>query len=481
MFNWWLVVVACIVAVVALALIIYLVILFQSPEDKNQAWLPKIIVIIGLLMACFNVLLLPYDVANRKDPTVQNSYGGGIDVVLVWQIVMWTICGFTFLVVPFAMFYYEAYDPEQPNVCNQIKPALCYTTIALFVFVLLLVVLWLTVGFADIPYTLYVVNPTDGYLPEDLPPAFTSFQAESSQTMQIQVSIYVYMVGLMSAIGWVLFFIFGGIGLAAFPYDFIENFIDRPKPITRAEYDAKLEAIGKECLRLVPIGKKLDEEGRSNPGKKHSKKVAIFKRQVQDLEKAHEKLEIAYKDQGGSVLKAWLGLFIGILGVLLSLAWFLHVIIWNIFKVNPFLNSLFIVLDNAFSLLGTLAYGIFAFYLLWCVIKGNAKFGLNCIFFTVHPMKVNGTLMNSFLFNTLLILIASVSTVQFCAISFAEYASNTSVNQLFSTYVENLKGLNYVVKYLQYPMIAIAVLSFFFLILCQKRCRAKQEEDDDDD
>lgn len=37
-------------------------------------------------------------------------------------------------------------------------------------------------------------------------------------------------------IGWILFSIFGGIGLAALPIDLIQEFQHRPKPITQAEY-----------------------------------------------------------------------------------------------------------------------------------------------------------------------------------------------------------------------------------------------------
>jgi len=54
--------------------------------------------------------------------------------------------------------------------------------------------------------------------------------------------------------------------------------------------------------------------------------------------------------------------------------------------------------------------GFFSIYLLWCCTKGALKFGLRIPFiFSVHPMKVNETWMNSFLFNVNLILICSVS------------------------------------------------------------------------
>lgn len=43
-------------------------------------------------------------------------------------------------------------------------------------------------------------------------------------------------------------------------------------------------------------------------------------------------------------------------------------------------------------------------------------------------MKVNDTLMNSFLFNITLILLCSVSVTQFCAHAFSAYARLTAIN-----------------------------------------------------
>lgn len=477
----WLVIVAIIVATLTLALVFYLVVLFSSEDDENQAWLPKVIVVLGLSLACFNVLLLPYDVANKQHPEVANSTGGGVDTVLVWQMVMISVALFCFLIVPFSIFYYEAYDPEQSSIFDQIRPAFCFTTISFMVFTILLFVLWLTLGEAAIPFQAYTTNAQriDVHNYADATCGQMSFQIESSDdTLNIKVSWFVYLVGLMSAAGWVLFFVFGGVGIVAMPLDFIDAYRDRPKPITAADYAKMREEIGKESARLVPIGKQLDEQGRQNDwGKKYKKKAARFKHQVEELETAYTKLEISYREQGGSVLKAWLGLFVGLLSILLSTGWVLHIILCNLFKLTPFLNSFFIALDDSFSLLGILAYGVFAFFLLWCVVKGCTKIGCNLLLITLYPMKINGTMMNAFLFNTLLIMIASVSVVQFCSISFREYAVNTSADSLFSNYIERLKGLNYIVMYLQYPMLAIIGLTMLWLFICPKR---KPKEDDDE-
>merc|ERR1712196_468792 len=111
--------------------------------------------------------------------------------------------------------------------------------------------------------------------------------------------------------------------------------------------------------------------------------------------------------------------------------------------IDPVLNNYFMVMDAAFPLFGTMSYGIFAFYLLACVIKGNMKMGLRFFFMPIHPMKVGGTMMNSFLVNTSIMLLCSVSVVQFCVMSFSLYARLTAVDLLFGSQIKYLKFLTY--------------------------------------
>lgn len=474
MISWWLILIAVVIAIITIATIIYLLVLFQAEEDRTQAWFPKVVVVAGLALAAFNVLLLPYDVANRQDPTVFGNEGGGLNTTVAWQIVLYCIAGFVLILVPFAMMYYEAQDPDQKSIMDQIKPALIYTIVAFFIFVILLIILWLTIGTANIDYQKYIGNGVS------TPPSAVAygFQGDSSSaTLEVKVSFFVYLCALMSVIGWIVFFLFAGVGLVAFPMDFIRNFRDRPKPINGAEYATKKVEIAKETQVLIEAGKKLDEKTNKS-GRKYRKSLAAFKRQVNELERYYEKLEISYRQKGGQLLLAILQLILGCLGIVLSVAWILHIILYNAAKVTPFLNNMFISMDSAFQLFGVLAYGMFAFYLLWCVVKGCTKVGVNLLLFTVYPMEVNKTLMNAFVFNTGLILITSVTVVEFCANSFDQYAANTSVNALFTVYATKLKYLGYVLKYFQYPLLAISFLALLWLLICPQR---KVEEDDDDD
>jgi LMBR1 domain-containing protein 1 len=74
------------------------------------------------------------------------------------------------------------------------------------------------------------------------------------------------------------------------------------------------------------------------------------------------------------------------------LFWILHIIIYvlpvmlNQLPLGSFLNSFF---ESTFSipLIGIVFYGIFAFWLLACVIKGNVKMGVRFVFVAIHEMK----------------------------------------------------------------------------------------------
>ena len=44
-YNWFLILVASIAAVVLVMINVYILVNFQHPEDRNQAWVPKLVVV----------------------------------------------------------------------------------------------------------------------------------------------------------------------------------------------------------------------------------------------------------------------------------------------------------------------------------------------------------------------------------------------------------------------------------------------------
>lgn len=73
--------------------------------------------------------------------------------------------------------------------------------------------------------------------------------------------------------------------------------------------------------------------------------------------------------------------------------------------------------------------------------------------------------MNAFLFNTLLLLLSSVTITQFCSSAFSMYARVTSANSIFNVGVKYLLGIGYVWQFYQWAFVAIAILSLVYFLL----------------
>ena len=64
--DWFLILVSCISVVLLFIVSLYFLVYYQHPDDKNEAWFPKITVLLGMMIAGATVLLLPLDVANNE-------------------------------------------------------------------------------------------------------------------------------------------------------------------------------------------------------------------------------------------------------------------------------------------------------------------------------------------------------------------------------------------------------------------------------
>jgi len=461
--NVFLIVIGVIIFAAIIAINIYILVYFQHEEDKNTAYFPKIVVVAGLTLTCVDILLLPFDVGNT-------TTNGGIPMEIIWQVVYILIAIVAVAILPFTLFYYEAEDPSSTHA-KQIRTAFCYEGITLVIFVVFTVVLWLTVGVAQVPVDKFY-SPL---IPAQNFTACTTCSAAYNQEIDFRVSFVLYIISMLALVGMVLFVVFGGIGLAALPLDLINGYRERPRFLPIDVYLKKKQDVGQRAAALIENGQKLEAEmgGTRAKTRKQATEFNRFRTAVYLLENDWKKLEKSRSTPAQRLLQIiwdYVQLILGILGIVISIVWLLHIILYvvpvslNKPPIHPFLNAFFIVLDSAFGLFGTAAYGLFSFYLLWCVYKGNFKFGVRIPFlFQIHPMKVGETLMNAFLFNTLVLLLASVTVVQFCTIAFAGYNSNTAIDRLFNIGVRYLTGIKYVWFYYFWFLLGFAVIGIVYL------------------
>ncbi|CAN1853725.1 LIMR family protein At5g01460 [Linum perenne] len=319
-FNLALVIVAIVVCVIVLIFNVYLLVNYQHPDDKNQAYFPKVVVVFGLSVAVISILMLPADVANRQ-ACRHAIYNGACNLTLpmkdLWIAVYIIDALLVFFIIPFAMFYYEG--DQDKTIGKRIKSALCWVITTAVVCALLLGILYGLVGKVD--FTVRHLSSTT----MNFPTSWTGFSvsqpcignnahqcsaylanAASEKTWTMQTTFPEYVVALATIAGSVLFSIFGGVGIASLPLGLIFSFLRRPKAvITRSQYIKEATELGKKARELKKAADSLHQEERGGAkGRKWRKNVKAVEKELHQLEEDVKLLEEMYP-QGEKAETTW--------------------------------------------------------------------------------------------------------------------------------------------------------------------------------
>lgn len=123
----------------------------QHPDDRNAAWLPKIIVLLGLFLSCGMVLMLPFDASLSQSCDQDPSCGvlGGLATMWygtpllrstarererggaraeargVFRYVGFiSVAIMAFVLIPLAYFWYETDDED--GVASRVATTICW-------------------------------------------------------------------------------------------------------------------------------------------------------------------------------------------------------------------------------------------------------------------------------------------------------------------------------------------------------------------
>ena len=452
---------------------------------------------LGLSLSELSILLLPLDVANRaacSDAIVLSACNFALPMMQLWTAVYMTMLILIVFVVPFTMFYYE--QDHDMSVLGKLISSSWWVAGTFLILGLILGLSYGFAGFVDLPVT----TLTSGIAPfgasDDVlgasaaacvktatfPDSTTmgySCDASSgvpTETWSVRTSFPVYVVALMSVVSWVLFIVFGGVGVTALPVDLIKAFLGRPRTvIPKSEYIRIAGKIAEHTQTVIAEARDVQREERgTGRTRKTRRALAEIDKKLMQLEEDELTLQKIFP-QGEDREASWMmtitgyyvKLVLGVASAIVSLLWLLHIALYIFMSppASPFLNDFFVTLDSVWGLFGTSAFALFCFYIIMCVVKGNIKVGFRFLLFAVHPMRLNGTLMSSFLFNVGLIMLSSISVIQFCTRAFDGYAAETSVSKIFGEELNHMRGIGtlFAQNVLMYVFFGFAALAAIVL------------------
>lgn len=463
MVDVFLIIVCIVFSVLSFVVGFFIITMFQNKEDRFgpcYSWFCKIIAILAFGCAAMNVLCLPLDALNRSS---QNTLQ--IDLMCwVFLIVSAVLC---FAVLPFSISLYENKD-EEDHKCPVCCAFLTVIPFLLFV-VIFFLILWFAVGRCEIPV---LVQTSDMSENEGILIAACDTCVQSEETWNITPSAIVYAISLIGFLGYILFLIEGGCGMVTLPFGLIRTWVNRPRPIDPAVYAHARTKINQWSNELLDRGNVLKDDvlkyGRNH--RKVRKQYAQFQQQVEALEKTYETVEVSYRVRGGNPVWPWILFILGLICIVLSLVWIIHVIFYYVLGMHPILNSFFVLMDNAFPYGAVIFYGIFVYYLFWAVVDGTTTVGINLLFIRVHEMEKGNTPMTSILFNGELLIFASFGVALFASMNFNLYTRLSSLDMIYGTQMQNIAGLKYVWKYGVYVWFGFIVIGLIWqLITLRKR------------
>ena len=224
----YLIIVTVLFAIITVLVNIYLLALYCHSDDKGwgASGFAQGVVVFGLTLSWAIVLMLPLDVGNARGD-------GEIDMMNFWIAIMMIIAIVIAILIPCAIYFYES--DEDDSIKRRLTWTICQEVCTLGIALAILFITRIFWRWADIPVER--ISKGVSYLEFSSvainAAALAGTQDVHDTTLEMEVGFPIYVMAMMSFLGWVFFCAFGGCGLVALPIDLIVAFKHRPKIVRK--------------------------------------------------------------------------------------------------------------------------------------------------------------------------------------------------------------------------------------------------------
>jgi len=232
--------------------------------------------------------------------------------------------------------------------------------------------------------------------------------------MTVNINFPVFVVYVMTFIGWFFLAFFLPTGFWAIPFDLIAGWAKRPKIMSDKDFSTAKSSLGADIGRLIDQGKRVNEEKekgyrKNSPCERYTARVKamsdqhLFETNCIVAEKQYKRLEMISQYRDKVTPCKYNGMLIlGLFSFALSVLFMVHIFMYAALRVEnknvqQFLNN---VVDKLYPTngcwLGLLIMVLTCGYFLGAALKGNQKFGMRFFFMNFYPVVPGETFSNNF-------------------------------------------------------------------------------------
>ena len=491
------VIITCpIIILIQIVVSVYLFAYYTHTDEKpfREAIVYKICIILGITILWMQLLIMPLDVENANENI-------GIDMFLQWEIVFGLNIGLVLAFLPVLLFFYES-DHDMSFLGRVWNTLIVYQLYIVSLFVQF--VIWYFAGNVyGITYTMSKESFTFACYSEtttNCTPA-DNFVLTQDFTFSIYANFYDVMIATMNIIGWILVVAYLGNGLINYPFRNIRNFVIRPKSVTTSYLKSKERIIKGRITDQLFFTKDLKDQKENlvlvkGWWAKRKAKTSLttnnklLQRELVRLEEEVNLHEVEKKLFDYNPLIPYLKLILGVLGGILSILVFLNVLLGHMITYSDGTGVFGILDEMQYGITyswggpcGTIFYTIVIIYLEICLLEGIMNIGLKlCTFVNIHPIRLDGTWMNSFLVNLQLAMISSLALLNFIVRYQPKFTNGTTASFYFNYQMNNTNGLEWFYYGITLDLFFFCwgIISFVLQLLrpyfrCMKCCRDDDE------
>lgn len=224
----WLIIVYLVIYLLGACVInLNIIFYYANPEDSkyNHGLVAKAVSLIALEFSWLTLSITPTDAYNTRN-------NAGLNTAVFWHLVLTLNLCLILFPIPFAMSYYEADTDTRvtrsPRWYRAFKPSL----FVLFFGAVVTVILYFALR-----STQYLVCPPSTVSGENVfSIAASNGTKPECQWTATRTPFFAFSGIIFAFLGWVLVFLYLGVGFIMVPAGLILDFVTRPKPMSQDEY-----------------------------------------------------------------------------------------------------------------------------------------------------------------------------------------------------------------------------------------------------